>query len=254
MVVEITSSDILRKQRSDVTLGIVTPMANEEKTAESLVRDVLARCTGFKRVGMFVVVDHASKDATKRILDKLHRELPELQVVWSPENRNVVDAYLRGYKEAISAGSDWILEIDAGYSHQPEEIPQFFARMEEGFDCVFGSRFCKGGCMLDGSMKRRMISYGGTLLVNLAMGTRLKDMTSGFEMFTRQALEGVLNKGIHSKSPFFQTEIRVYCQKLRICEVPIRYRGGSHAVGWKELHDSFDNVWRLFRMRLTNQL
>lgn len=229
-------------------------MANEEKNAEAFVRDVLSRCLGFKRVVMFVILDNACRDATRQILENLRTKLPELHVVWSPENRNVVDAYIRGYHEAIQAESDWILEIDAGYSHQPADIPQFFDRMEEGFDCVFGSRFCRGASISDSSIKRRIISYGGTLLVNAAIGTRLKDMTSGFEIFTRQALERALKKGIHSRSPFFQTEIKIHCRNLRICEVPIQYRSASHSVGWKALRDSFSNLWRLFRMRLSHQL
>jgi len=254
MTIDNNSSDRLPLRRSEISLGIVTPMANEEANAEAFVRDVLSRCAGFKRVVMFVVLDKVCRDATRRILDNLHREISGLHVIWAPENRHVVDAYVRGYREAIRAGCDWILEIDAGYSHQPTDIPQFFDRMEEGSDCVFGSRFCRGASILDSSMKRRIISYGGTLLVNVAIGTTLKDMTSGFQMFTRQALEGVLEKGILSRSPFFQTEIKIHCRKLCVCEVPIQYRAASHSVGWKALHDSFSNLWRLFRMRAGNQL
>jgi dolichol-phosphate mannosyltransferase len=243
-----------RVKRSEIRLGIVTPMANEEENAEAFVRDVLARCNGFKQVMMFVVLDNVCRDGTRDILNNLQSEKSELQVIWAPENRNVVDAYLRGYREALRANCDWILEIDAGFSHQPADIPQFFERMEEGFDCVFGSRFCSGGSISGSSMKRRIISYGGTLLVNAAIGTRLKDMTSGFELFTQQALRRVLEKGIHSRSPFFQTEIKVYCRNLHICEVPIQYRSASHSVGRKALQDSFSNLWRLFRLRTANQL
>ena len=70
-----------------------------------------------------------------------------LKIVTPPENRNVVDAYLLGYREALAAGCDWILEIDARFSHDPAEIPQFFRAMEDGHDGVFGSRFMHGGSM-----------------------------------------------------------------------------------------------------------
>jgi dolichol-phosphate mannosyltransferase len=254
MTVANNSSDRLHARRSEISLGIVTPMANEEENAEAFVREVLAQCAGVKRVGMFVVLDKVCRDATRSILENLQREIPALQVIWAPENRHVVDAYVRGYREALRAGCDWILEIDAGYSHQPADIPQFFDRMEEGFDCVFGSRFSRGGSISGSSLKRRIISYGGTRLVNVAMGTTLQDMTGGFELFTREALEGVLEKGLLSRSPFFQTEIKIHCRTLRVCEVPIQYRSASHSVGWKALHDSFRNLWRLFRLRLTHQL
>jgi dolichol-phosphate mannosyltransferase len=166
----------------------------------------------------------------------------------------VVDAYVRGYREALNSGCDWILEIDAGFSHQPPDIPQFFDKMLEGYDCVFGSRFCTGGTVSDSSTKREVISRGGTILANLLLGTKLKDMTSGFEMFTRAALLEVMMKGIRSRGPFFQTEIKAYCRNLRIAEVPIQYRAASHNVGNQALKDSFSNLWRLFRLRLQGQL
>ena len=243
-------------QLSSINLGVVCPMANESITAVSFVNDVLERCTpqGFKSVTFFAVLDKASKDDTLEVLRSLEREQPHLRVVWAPENRNLVDAYLRGYREAINAGCDWILEIDAGYSHQPSEIPQFFQKMVEGYDCVFGSRFCEGGEMTETPFKRRIVSFGGTILTNLLLGTKLKDMTSGFEMFSRSALQEVLAKGIHSRGHFFQTEIKVHCRQKRIAEVPIHYRTDSNGVNHKVVKDAFSNLWRLFRLRLSGDL
>jgi dolichol-phosphate mannosyltransferase len=243
-------------QFADIKLGIVCPMANEETSAVKFVNAVLDECAPypFKSVSFFVVLDRVSRDRTRELLEELGKVRPELQVVWSPENRSVVDAYVRGYREALNAGCDWILEIDAGFSHQPADIPQFFDKMREGYDCVFGSRFCAGGTISDSSTKRKLISSGGTLLSNLLLGTKLKDMTSGFEMFTREALQEVIKRGIKSRGPFFQTEIKAYCRHLRIIEVPIQYRAASHNVGNQALKDSFSNLWRLFRLRLQGQL
>jgi dolichol-phosphate mannosyltransferase len=243
-------------QFSNIKLGIVCPMANEETSAVPFVNAVLEQCAprGFKSVTFFAVLDRVSKDRTRELLDELKRERSELEVVWSPENRSVVDAYVRGYREALNAGCDWILEIDAGFSHQPSDIPQFFDKMLEGYDCVFGSRFCAGGNISDSSTKRKFISRGGTVLANLLLGTKLKDMTSGFEMFTRKALEEVFRKGIRSRGPFFQTEIKAYCRNLRITEIPIQYKAASHNINNQALKDSFSNLWRLFRLRLQGQL
>ena len=245
-----------KKEFAEIKLGVVCPMANEEANAARFVQEVLGECAprGFKSVHFFAVLDRVSKDRTRELLEELKTERPELEVVWSPENRSVVDAYVRGYREALNAGCDWILEIDAGFSHQPADIPQFFDKMMEGYDCVFGSRFCRGGAISDSSMKRRLISRGGSLLSNLLLGTKLKDMTSGFEMFTRHVLMEVIKKGIKSRGPFFQTEIKAYCRKLKIAEVPIQYRAASHTVGNQALKDSFSNLWRLFRLRLQGQL
>jgi len=234
-----------------ISLGVVCPMANERDTAERFVREVLAACEPFrfKSLTFFAVLDRVSKDGTVDLLRDLEKEQPALRVVWAPENRSVVDAYLRGYREALDAGCDWILEIDAGYSHSPADIPQFFRKMLEGYDCVFGSRFCPGGRITDSSFKRKVISRGGTALTNFLLGTKLKDMTSGFELFTRAALERVLERGIHSRGHFFQTEIKAHCHGLRITEVPIHYRAASNSVNNNVLKDAFRSLWRLYRTR-----
>jgi len=231
-------------------------MANESETAVAFVQEVLAHCdsAGFKRIMFFVVLDKVSKDNTLQLMQELAQQRPELRVVWAPENRTVVDAYVRGYREALAAGSDWVLEIDAGFSHQPAEIPQFFARMSEGYDCVFGSRFCENGSFEKGTKQRYLISRGGTLLANMVLGTRLKDMTSGFELFSRPVLAGVLARGIRSRGPFFQTEIKSYCRNLNTAEVPIHYRSPSHNLNYSTIQDAFANLWRLFRVRLAGRL
>ena len=236
---------------SEIRLGVVCPMANERESAVRFVGEVLAECApwGFKSVTFFAVLDRVSRDGTLDLLRQLEAERADVRVVWAPENRSVVDAYLRGYREALDSGCDWILEMDAGYSHQPSDIPQFFSKMREGYDAVFGSRFCAGGRISQSSLKRRLISRGGTVLTNLLIGTRLKDMTSGFELFSRAALQQALEKGIHSRGHFFQTEIKAHCHRLRIAEVPIHYRAASNSVNNHVLKDAFTNLWRLYRAR-----
>jgi dolichol-phosphate mannosyltransferase len=243
-------------QFSDINLGVVCPMASEEETAIPFVNAVLEQCRqrAFKSVMFFAILDRACKDNTRALLEAHAPGEPQLRVVWAPENKGVVDAYVRGYNEALAGDCDWVLEIDAGFSHQPEDIPQFFDKMREGYDCVFGSRFCEGGNISDSSFKRKVISRGGTMMANLLLGTKLKDMTSGFEMFSRRALQAVLDRGIKSRGPFFQTEIKTYCRNLRIVEVPIQYRAASHDVNNKALKDSFSNLRRLFRLRRQGQL
>jgi dolichol-phosphate mannosyltransferase len=236
---------------SRVRLGVVCPMANERDSAEAFVREVLAACHPFrfKSLTFFAVLDRVSRDGTLDLLRELEAAVPHLRVVWAPENRSVVDAYLRGYREALDAGCDWVLEIDAGYSHQPADIPAFFEKMSEGHDCVFGTRFAHGGRISESSLKREVISRGGTLLTNLLLGTRLSDMTSGFELFSRAALEEVLRRGVNSRGHFFQTEIKAHCHSFRVAEVPIHYRAASDSVNNNVLKDAFVNLWRLFRAR-----
>lgn len=242
------------ERRSDrFYLGVVTPMANEEDTAVPFVQQVLENCRTVPRTTVFVVLDRVSRDGTRGLLEQYARREPRLRVVWAPQNRCVVDAYLSGYREALSAGCDWILEMDAGFSHPPLHIPAFLACIPEGFDCAFGSRFCASGVYRQ-SWKRKLVSHGGTWLSNAMLGTRLSDMTSGFELFSREALELVLEKGIHSRAHFFQTEIRAYCHGLRIREVPIVYSNPSPRLSNRAIVEAFRQLGRLTLLRMRGQL
>lgn len=229
-------------------------MANEGDNAIAFVDAVLEQCRGSRETVFLAVLDRACKDNTRELLEQHARNVPELRVVWAPENRCVVDAYVRGYQEALALSPDWVLEIDAGFSHQPADIPALIEKMSEGYDCVFGSRFCAGGSISDSSRMRYCISYGGTVLTNALLGTKLRDMTSGFQLFTRQALSMVLERGIESRGPFFQTEMKTHCRRLAIAEVPIHYRSASHAVGQKALGDALRNLSRLVRLRIAGKV
>ncbi len=229
-------------------------MANEGEEAVRFVQEVLAQCNGFRRVEFFAVLDGVTRDNTVELLRAYTQAEPRLTVVWAPENRCVVDAYVRGYREALASGADWILEIDAGFSHYPEDMPLLFSKMREGYDCVFGSRFMTGAHYVRDNTKRYLVSLGGTLAANLLLGTSQTDMTSGFELFSRCALESVLRMGIESRAHFFQTEIKVYCRRLKFVEVPIHYRSPSPGLGSPALKDSVQQLGRLFRLRLRGAL
>lgn len=248
------AAEVGTRKVCDIRLGIVCPMANEGEAATAFVNAVLRQCSGFATVTFFSVLDNATHDNSVELLRELAVSEARLRVVWAPENRGVVDAYIRGYREAIAAGCDWILEIDAGFSHQPEDIPQFFKEMQSGADCVFGSRFIEGSRFTDASFRRYLVSRGGTMLSNLLLGTRLADMTSGFEMFSREALQMVLDRGIESRAHFFQTEIKAYCRNLRVSEVPIYYRAPSPRLGSSAVMDAFRQLWRLFKLRRQGRL
>lgn len=238
-----------------VRLGVVCPMANEAATAVGFVDAVLNECRGrgFAAVTLFAVLDTVSRDATRALLEAHQKQERQLSVVWAPETRGVADAYVRGYREALAADCDWILEIDAGFSHEPADIPSFLEAMADGNECVFGSRFREGGRNL-GTRRRRSISRVGTVLTNRLLGTDLTDMTSGFQLFRRDALATVLAKGISSKGPFFQTEMKVHCRDLRIMEIPIRYNAGSHGIGRKAITESVITLCRLFGRRVRGDL
>ena len=237
----------------DTTLAIVTPMANEAADAVDFVRELLKQVEGFRQVRHFVVLDNASKDSTRTLLEEYAETENRLQVVWAPENRSVFDAYMRGYREALATGFDWVLEIDAGFSHRPDDLPGFLEKMTEDYDCVFGTRFALGGTM-EAPLGRRVSSRGGTMLTNLLLGTKLSDMTSGYQAFRGKALEGILAKEIAPSTHFFQTEMKVHARSLSFAEVPIQYSAPSDNVKGSTVFDSLRLLGRLFIKRLKGQL
>jgi dolichol-phosphate mannosyltransferase len=240
----------LIKEISKFKLAIVCPMANERDTAIQFVERMLEESSIFDEVIFIAILDTVSSDGTLDILKHLETKERRLRVIWAPENRCAVDAYLRGYEEAVSTNYDWILEVDAGFSHQPEDLPNFYSLMNEDYDCIFGSRFCKGGQFTECSWWHYLISRGGTVLTNALLGTKLTDMTSGYQLFRRQALEKILREGIFSRGRFFQTEMKTLCHSMRIAEVPIHYRSGSNRIHSLMLGDAFYNLSRLLLKRL----
>jgi dolichol-phosphate mannosyltransferase len=237
--------------KKKLNLGIVTPFGNERQTARCFVSAVLSVCSRypFNRIEMYAILDGVCVDGTYDILCEMAEQEPRLRVIWAPENRCVVDAYMRGYKEALDQDNDWILEIDSGFSHDPEQIPLFFSEMAKAPDCVFGVRFGLTDARFEGKLNRRLISQGGSMLSNALLGTRIKDMTGGFELFSKKALQYILKQGIHSRGPFFQTEIRTYAHALNFIEVPIRYDSPSHNIGGNALLDAFAGLWRLYKKK-----
>lgn len=227
-------------------LAIVIPLANEEGLVTTLLERVTVQLGAHDRV--FCVLDKVCRDRTRDLVAEFGERDPRVVLVWAPENRCVVDAYFRGYRAALESGARWILEMDGGLSHEPEQIPQFVGAMEQGFEYAGGSRFMRGGSHR-GSLKRRLISWGGTVLTNALLGSRMRDMTSGFQCFSHAALARVVERRVRSRAHFFQTEIRLMMHDVRWTEVPIRYANPSPSVGSASLREALGVLWQLRRER-----
>jgi len=223
-------------------LGIVTPLGNERATIGAFLDAVIPHLRSDDH--FYCVLDNVSKDGTREIVQAHARREPRLVEIWAPENRCVVDAYFAGYRAAYAAGCRWILEMDAGFSHPPERIPEFVAGMEQGYDFVGGSRFLAGGAHR-GPWTRRTLSYGGTVLARLLLRSRMTDMTSGFECFNRPAMAYVLEHGVRSRANFFQTEIRHMMHRFRWKEIPFVYVNDQASVGRRAVGESFRVLFQL---------
>lgn len=236
-----------------IDFGLVVPMANEEKDFEAFVSSLTAVLDTLQCGRVYFVVDNVSKDRTLEVCRARSQKDPRFVTVWAPENRNVVDAYMRGYKEALVNGHELILEMDAGLSHDPEAIPLFLAALRNGNQCAFGSRFIKGGSIKDSTWKRKFLSKGGTIISNILLGSKMSDMTSGFQGFHRSLVEKFVNYKLLSKAHFYQTELRYLLRKTRYTEIPIHYKAPSPSVSRKSVFNSISVLMHYFFLRLKFQ-
>ncbi len=229
----------------------IIPLANEEADFAPFVQ-ALAEVMDITQGGrVYLVVDNASKDRTRELCEACAARDLRFTTVWAPENRNVVDAYLAGFRAALDGGHEIVIEMDAGLSHDPRAIPMFLRVLNEGNECAFGSRFINGGSVADSSWKRWFLSRVGTLLANGLLGTRMKDMTSGYQGFHRETLQKLLAYPLLSKAHFYQTEVRFLLRNRRLMEVPIHYKAPSPRVSQNAILDSFRVLFHYFALRLT---
>lgn len=235
---------------SNINYAIVIPMANEEPDFPPFV-EVLKRVLDPYPPGtVYFVVDTVSKDNTLALCQTLSEKDNRFRTVWAPENRNVVDAYIRGYREALQNGHAIIIEMDAGLSHDPAAIPMFLQALREGNDCAFGSRFVKGGSISDSNWRRYFLSKSGTLLSNLLLGTSLRDMTSGFQGFHAAVVRKFIDYPLLSRAHFYQTELRYLLRGMKYTELPIHYKAPSPRVSGKAIRNSFSVLFYYFFQRL----
>ncbi len=218
--------------------AVVVPLANEEAELPEFAAALRALMDAMEGGRVYFVVDRVSKDRTLECCRELERNDGRFVVKWLPENRNVVDAYLNGYREALQDGHEIIIEMDGGLSHDPRAVPAFLRALNEGNDCAFGSRYINGGSMVDSPLRRRFLSKGGTLLAQWLLGARLADMTSGFQGFRRGVLEKLVAHPLRSKAHFYQTEVRHLLRRQKLIEVPIHYRAPSPRVSRGAIRDS----------------
>ncbi|MDP1621038.1 MAG: glycosyltransferase [Bacteroidales bacterium] len=237
----------------NMNFAVVLPLANEEHEFQPFFGHLAEALKPYPEARAYLVLDRVSKDRTMELCRVFTAQHTQFIIVFEPDNRNVVDAYIRGYREALSQGHDFIIEMDAGYSHDPAAIPQFLNAFADGYACVFGSRFIRGGSMRDASLKRRFLSRGGTALANLLLGTRLHDMTSGYQGFTKEVVTKFSDHPLRSTAHFYQTELRYLLRYYNSKEIPITYKTPSPSVRAGAVLNSLGTLWYYFAKRATGK-
>ncbi len=232
--------------------AVIIPMANEEHDFYPFISLLQKELDAIKNGVVFLVIDTVSKDKTLELCHHLSENDKRFHTIWAPENKNVVDAYIRGYSEALKkSDAEYIIEMDAGLSHDPKSLEHFIKSLDEGFECVFGSRFIEGGSMGDSPANRQSLSKTGTKLSNILLGTKLHDMTSGYQGFQRNVVEKFTAYPLKSRAHFYQTEIRYILRKRSCKEIPIQYKAPSPRVSKKAIRNSIETLLYYFWRRIT---
>lgn len=217
---------------------VIIPAYNEESTIEQVVR----LSTQYADV---CVVDDASTDRTSEILAGL-----PVHSIRHDKNTHIARAILDGMSYALEAGYDFCITMDAGMSHDPRALPQFMEHRDA--DLVIGYRQSK----VNVPIYRKALSFSGTTLINLALARRrlpwggagLRDVTSGYRMYSRKSLELLLQSKIRSRSFDFHLEAlaHVYRNGLKIIEVPIVYVHSNSSLRWPVVKDALRTLARIW--------
>jgi dolichol-phosphate mannosyltransferase len=205
------------------TSWIVLPTYNEIENLPGISEAILTALPG----SILLVVDDNSPDGTGQLADRLAAANPRIHVRHREVKAGLGPAYLDGFGVALAGGAAIVIQMDADGSHDPAALPSLVAPLTSGeADLVIGSRYTRGGRVVDWSLGRRVISRGGSLFSRIVLGLRQRDLTGGFKAWRASTLAAIPFSGIHAGGYVFQIEMtyRASGGGARIREVPITFR------------------------------
>jgi len=225
---------------------VCLPTYNERENLEPMLRAL-----GDKAVRV-LVVDDSSPDGTGELADRLARELEYVDVLHRERKEGLGPAYLAGFRHALAAGAELVLEMDCDFSHDPGDVPRLVAAAEDGADVVLGSRYVVGGAVRNWGALRRFVSAGGSLYARVLLGADVRDLTGGFKCYRRRVLETIDLDAIHSKGYAFQIETtyRALRAGFRVVEIPITF--ADREVGGSKMSKTIvvEAVWKVPALRV----
>lgn len=204
------------------SVWVVVPTYNEADTIEPLVEAIRGALSRPARV---LIVDDSSPDRTGELADRLAERHDGVEVLHRAAKLGLGPAYLAGFRRALEAGAELIVQMDADFSHDPGELARLVEAARHA-DLVVGSRYVTGGRVDDWGPGRRAISRWGSRYARAVLGIRIHDMTSGFKCWRRAALEEIDLGSVRSQGYAFQVEMtyRAHVAGFRVVEVPITFR------------------------------
>jgi dolichol-phosphate mannosyltransferase len=225
----------------------IVPTYNEIDNIERFIKAVFSY---IPQDAAILVVDDNSPDGTARAVEKLSAGFPErLHILNRPEKQGLAAAYLAGFSHVWSDPWDVFLEIDADFSHDPKYIPVMLEQIQM-HDVVIGSRNIKGGGVEGWSFARNAISKGGSLYSRFVLGCPIRDLTGGFNMWRKSALEKINLPSIISKGYSFQIEMKykAYRAGCSVKEIPIVFidrKHGKSKMSKKIFFEALFNIWKI---------
>ena len=226
------------------------PTYNEAENIKPLMEEILALRSDME----IVVIDDNSPDGTWRIVGEMAAQNPRIHLIHRKNERGRGSASVVGFAFALKCGADFVVEMDADFSHQPRFIPALLKAAEHA-DLVIGSRLIAGGGETGRSPIRTLITHLANLYIRLMLGIKTKDCTSGYRVFRRAVIEGLKPETLNSKGPAIVQETLWRCRqnRVRIAEVPILFeerRSGKSTFNSKIM---FAGLWAVFKLRFQKQ-
>lgn len=207
---------------------VIIPTYNEKENIENIIKAVFSLEQDFH----VLIVDDSSPDGTAAIVESLRKEFPtNLHLLIRKTKDGLGKAYIAGFKWALEFGFDYIFEMDADFSHNPNDLPKLYEAALKG-DMSVGSRYCNGVNVVNWPMSRVLLSYFASKYVRLVLGIPVFDTTAGFVCFSRNVLENIGLDQIKMTGYGFQVEMKykAFRKKYKIIEVPIVFTDRTEGV------------------------
>lgn len=224
---------------------VVVPTFDEAENIPRLIPAVLGQAPHLD----MLVVDDGSPDGTADLVKAMQKDDPRIHLIERPGKMGLGTAYVEGFRFAIRHGYDRVFEMDADFSHDPAEIPNFLAASEKA-DLVIGSRYTNGVRVLNWPIKRLLLSYFANVYTRFMIGLPLHDATGGFKCYRRAVLEAISLDGIRSNGYAFQIEMsfKAWKKGFRLVEIPIVFhdrRSGFSKMSKSIVYEALFMLWRL---------
>jgi dolichol-phosphate mannosyltransferase len=202
---------------------VIIPTYNEKENIEKIIRKVFSLSETFH----ILIVDDGSPDGTADIVKNLQKEFSDQLFIEERTGKlGLGTAYIHGFKWCLAKDYDYIFEMDADFSHNPEDLPRLLdSCVNDGADMSVGSRYVRGGKVVNWPFNRIFISYGASLYVRAILWLPVKDCTAGFVCYSAEVLRTLDLDNIRFVGYAFQIEMkyRTWRKKFKIKEVPITF-------------------------------